>query len=329
MKKALFVGGYPNTINKYHRVFFKNFIEQVADSGIECYVIAPISITKLREKSLKIPTIKDEKTAKGTVIHIYRPRFFSFSNFSIGSLKMRVVSEHNYQNSALKVADQLCREHHFDFVYGHFFLAGGLAAVRIGEKYHIPSYIAFGESSYKTQVYDPYGELSKSDIKGLSGIISVSQKNTRELQEHSIFEGVPILTAPNAVDLSLFHRMDKHECRNRLNLPNDEFIVGFVGGFCERKGDKRVLEAVNRLEGVVVAYAGRGDDKPSGEKVVFCKAIEHESVPVFLNAIDLFCLPTLNEGSCNAIVEAGACGVPIISSDLPFNDDLLTSENSI
>ena len=36
-----------------------------------------------------------------------------------------------------------------------------------------------------------------------------------------------------------------------------------------------------------------------------------------------------NEGSCNAIVEAASCGLPIISSDLPFNDDLLTEENSM
>ena len=43
----------------------------------------------------------------------------------------------------------------------------------------------------------------------------------------------------------------------------------------------------------------------------------------------MFCLPTQNEGSCNAIVEAASCGLPIVSSDLPFNDDLLTNENSI
>ena len=37
----------------------------------------------------------------------------------------------------------------FDAVYGHFFLGGGLAAVKIGEEYHKPSYIAFGESDYQ------------------------------------------------------------------------------------------------------------------------------------------------------------------------------------
>lgn len=43
----------------------------------------------------------------------------------------------------------------------------------------------------------------------------------------------------------------------------------------------------------------------------------------------MFCLPTLNEGCSNAIVEAIACGLPIISSNLPFNDDILDSSNAL
>ena len=40
-------------------------------------------------------------------------------------------------------------------------------------------------------------------------------------------------------------------------------------------------------------------------------------------------MPTLNEGCSNAIVEALACGLPVVSSNLPFNEDILDETNSI
>ena len=48
-----------------------------------------------------------------------------------------------------------------------------------------------------------------------------------------------------------------------------------------------------------------------------------------MNCADVFVMPTLKEGCCNAIVEALAMGLPIISSDGAFNDDILNDHNSI
>lgn len=327
IKKALFVGMYPNEVNKYRNVFFQNLIFAIADCGIECVVISPVSITKYRKKIRLIPKSEIHTTERGSKVKVYYPRYISASSIQIGSFNTEIISERLFEQAAMKVAKKLNAS--FDFVYGHFVLYGGLAAIKIGRYLKLPSFFAYGECDFKTEVGNTYGIPKTKEVEGLAGVISVSTKNTNELYDLGFVNNVPVLTAPNSTDLTLFYKRDRMECRKKLGLPEDKYIVGFVGGFIERKGDKRLLEAVNQSEGIYVAYAGRGEVKPSGERVVFCKAMEHNEIPVLLNAVDVFVLPTLAEGSCNAIVEAMACGLPVVSSDLPFNDDVLNSKNSI
>lgn len=327
MKSILFVGMYPNAIDPFRNVFFRNLIFAIADMGIKCVVISPVSITKYGFGISRIPLKEIQSTNNGAKVDVYYPRYISLSAKNIFGYNTCKATEYLFEHCALKTAEKL--NNTFDCVYGHFILLGGLAAVRIGRTLKIPSFIAYGECDYHSEVGCKYGVPSWEQLENLTGIISVSTKNTLELEKVGISKDKPILTAPNSVDMTLFYTMDKNECRKKLSLPIDKFIVGFVGYFKERKGDKRLLEAANQLDDVYLAYAGSGEKPPNGEKVLFCKALNHEDIPVFLNAIDVFCLPTLNEGSCNAIVEAGACGCPIISSDMLFNDDLLNNKNSI
>ena len=327
VKNILFIGMYPNNVNKYCNVFFQNLIFAIADSGVNCTVVSPVPITRYRKRIKTIPKETFHYTTKGNAIKVYYPRYCSASSKQILFFNTEHISEFLFEQSAMSVVKKLTTN--FDAVYGHFFLYGGLAAIKVGNYLNIPSFIAYGECDFESQVKKTYGFPKPKQLVGLKGIVSVSTKNTNELNSLGIVKRVPIITVPNATDLGLFEKLDKVECRKKLNMPLDKFIVGFVGGFIERKGDKRLLKAANEIDDVYLAFAGRGENPPSGERVVFCKALEHHEVSVFLNALDVFCLPTLSEGSCNAVIEAMACGCPVISSDLPFNDDVLTSENSI
>lgn len=327
VRTALFVGMYPNPVSPYRNIFFQNIIFALADKGVDCTVISPVPITKYGKSILNIPRETFHISPSGKRIKVYYPRYISASSKQIGKYNTEKLSENLFEESVMRQLKKVSRS--FDFVYGHFFLYGGLAAVKVGQYLKIPSFIAYGECDFDSQVKQTYGVPSQKQLKSLTGIISVSSKNTNELKSLNMVPTVPILTAPNSTDLSLFYPREKTKCREQLGIPKDIFVVGFVGGFISRKGDKRLLKAVNQLEDVYVAYAGRGDDPPVGEKVIFCETLDHEMVSVFLNTLDIFVLPTLSEGSCNAIVEAMACGIPIISSDLPFNDDALDSNNSI
>ena len=57
--------------------------------------------------------------------------------------------------------------------------------------------------------------------------------------------------------------------------------------------------------------------------------LDHELIPQYMSCADIFVLPTQKEGCSNAVVEALAMGLPVISSDGPFNDDILDEHNSI
>lgn len=323
----LFVGMYPDEYSKYRNVFFQNLIFAMAEAGMNCTVISPVPVTRYRKAVLHVSKERIDITPKGSKVRVIHPRYISLSSKKIGPINTGYYSEKLFQKAAFNAARKLTDT--FDVVYGHFLLAGGLSAIQIGRLKGIPSFFAYGECNYDDEVEQIYGPINEDDIRGLSGIVAVSTNNANILKSKPIFNNIPMIIAPNSVDMSLFYKRDKKKCREELGLPLDKFIVGFVGGFIDRKGDKRLLEAVNGIDDVYVAFAGKGDSPPDGEKVLFCKALEHEQVPVFLNAIDVFCLPTQNEGSCNAIVEAAACGLPVISSNLPFNDDLLTDKNSI
>lgn len=325
--KALFIGSYPNPVEPYKSVFFRELIYQMADQGVDCTVISCASITAYKAKIRNVPSYQEERTAAGNTIRVYRPHIISYSAKKIGKWNTIHATQISVEMAVMKVLKVLNET--FDFVYGHFFLCAGLVAAKVAQRYGIPAYIAYGECSFHTEVESKYGSVKKEEMEGVKGIIAVSSANKEDIMAREFAKDIPVCLSLNAIDPAVFHKKDKQACRAKLGLPADGFIVGFVGYFIDRKGPGRVLEACKDISGVKLAFAGRGGEQPEGENVVFCRALPHEDVADFLNAVDVFCLPTLHEGCCNAVVEAMACGKAIVSSDLPFNHDVLNGENAI
>ena len=65
------------------------------------------------------------------------------------------------------------------------------------------------------------------------------------------------------------------------------------------------------------------------DNILYKGTLEHSLIPEMLSAGDFFVLPTLAEGSCNAIIESLACGLPIITSNSKFNDDIINNKVAI
>ena len=305
---------YPDRY-KVHYPFVKQLVDEFARQGHNCSVISPYSITKNKRF---YPVVE-----KDGPVTVYRPNYLSFSKVKIGKVRLSDYFRRKALMRAIRILPQKP-----DVVYCHFWECA-VEAFPYASKYHIPLFVASGESTIATLINPD--EISQAVRDYISGVVCVSTKNKEESISLGLTTEDKCIVKPNAVNSNLFKKLDKSKCRKKLGISDDKFVVSFVGAFINRKGSKRVSEAISSLKGepVYSIFVGKGDLDPTCENILFKGKLPHEEIPVYLNASDVFVLPTLAEGCCNAIVEAMSCGLPIISSNLPFNWDVLDESNSI
>ena len=244
---------------------------------------------------------------------VYRPRFFSASNLQIGSFNTYRVTELGQIKAIQRTVKKYNLE--FDFVYAHFMM-NGIIAVNALKNYNKPVFVAIGESDLTsfTKMYPK--DYFKQSIKQIRGFVAVSNKLKNQLIDYGISDN-KIFMKPNAVDLTKFYKRNKVEMRKKYKLPMDLKLVAFVGRFLPHKGPLRVLDAVRNLDNVGALFMGNGPQEPMGTSVIFKESVPSHTIPELLSAADIFVLPTQREGSCNAIAEAIACGLPVVSSNIP------------
>lgn len=310
-------------------VFLDNVVSRFADRGITCNVIAPQSIVRyLFKGNARREFVSKRMSPGGREYTVYSPLYLVFPKWKIGKLRTSDWSKYSFFR-ALKRAYRK-NGLNADLVYSHFFQAG-IPGVWLAKKLGVPSFIANGEADTVSSLKALSPKLIRQTLEDVTGIISVSTKNKDEVVElygsDKVLEKTRIIV--NAADPERFHKRDQKQCRQALGYPENAFILSYTGSFIPRKGTKKVSRAVDQFDDVHAIFIGVGEDKPECKNILHMGRVPNEKIGLYLGASDVFVLPTLAEGCCNAIVEAVSCGVPVISSDLPFNYDVLDDSCSI
>lgn len=309
--------GYPTKNDAYY-TFVEQLCKEFAKQGVNVKVVSPQSITSaiIHKKKLH-PLYREDSVSGHGRLEIFQPLYFSlpdrFKKFNNWS---KYIS-----TRLLKTKFSSC-----DMCYCHFWSSSILANYLFKDSNkHI--FVATGESDIKKLLGNTLADVKK--IKNIKGVIAVSTKNLEESVSLGLTERNKVRVFLNSIDHNLFHKLDKSASRLELGFPQEAFIVTFIGGFIERKGALRLAAALSEIDGIHSIFIGKGDQNPNCPNILYKGPVPHKKIPLYLNASDVFVLPTLNEGCCNSIIEAMACELPIVSSNLPFNWDLLNEDNSV
>nr|QNO45262.1 D-inositol-3-phosphate glycosyltransferase [Methanosarcinales archaeon ANME-2c ERB4]QNO46819.1 D-inositol-3-phosphate glycosyltransferase [Methanosarcinales archaeon ANME-2c ERB4] len=271
-------------------------------------------------------------------IEVYHPRFFSIPGV------LKCLDGIFFFLSLLSPLRRIRNNFDFDIIDAHFSYPEGLGAVLLARFFNRPVTITLRGTIVPLSKYLLRRVQIIYALRNATKVFSVSNS----LKEKAVSLGIEsskILPIPNGVDMEKFFPVPKDEARQELDLLLDKKIIISVGGLVKRKGFHRVLavlpEVTEKYKEILYVIVGgptvEGDLGPELKKQVkelnldghvhFTGPLPHDQVRKWLNAADIFCLATSNEGWANVFFEAMACGKPVVTTKVGGNEEVVKSAN--
>lgn len=241
---------------------------------------------------------------------------------------------------ALPTLRRLRRGPGFDVLDAHFGYPDGYAASLLGRWLGVPVTITLRGNETAKAGSLPLRQRIRGALGQATRVFTVSDS----LRRFALGLGVDpqrVEVVPNGVDSGRFIPVDRSEARARLGVPPESRVLVTVGSLIERKGFHRVIDCLPALrrEFPDLLYLIVGGTSPEENwrarleqqvdrlglraHVRFLGVIMPDELRHPLSAADVFVLATSREGWANVLLEAMACGLPVVTTDVGGNAEVV------
>ena len=317
--KVLFLSNlYPNPQEPTRATFNKQKIAHLRKL-CDVVVVAPVSWFPFKELFSKHhKDIPAREVVDGLEIHhprvFYTPKCF------------RSLHGLFYYLSVRPLISEIHKTFPFDVIFASWVYPDGFAAMKLAKALKKPFAVLAHGSDIHVQVKSALRRrLIAKTLKNADKVIAVSKDLGKKMEELGVDPG-KISVVYDGVDHDVFSLQDKDEARRRLGISREGKIVLFVGNLLEIKGLQYLLHAIMALKNkdCRLFIVGEGSLRKKllgmiralslGDRVVLTGGRSHKENALWMNAADLFCLPSLSEGVPSVVLEAFSCGTPVVAT---------------
>ena len=229
-----------------------------------------------------------------------------------------------------------------DLILNYWVYPDGYAAVKVGKELGIPVVTTAIGTDLNRSLSGFTRRLTEWALKNSDLVVTVSQG----LAERAVALGAPrnnVTAILNGCDNAIFFPTDKLSSRSSVNIDGRDELILYVGRLDPLKGLLELVQASAQLSSsrplLRLVMVGEGPARRPIEELAkelnFSSRLRLESpcpsakVAEWMNAADVFALPSYAEGCPNVLVEALNCGTPVVASNVGGIPELVDPERAI
>ena len=329
MKILYLTGLFPTPQRENGGIFVQKRLEVLAKRGVDFQVLVPVDERTAPLRFFLRLMGKGNSQGKWPRVFDSRGITYFFFPEPMGFWKRFVKFDRNSEFffSGLKKSFDFSG---FECVHSHWLFPHGHLSYLIWKEFGIPYLVTAhgGDVNVLPKKYPKIVPLVRDALENARFSLFVSGKLLQTAKQELGFSGKNALVIPNGVDTKLFHVMEEspgalpvaEKCKGKK-------VIGFVGNLVWEKRADRFPDIFHHVEknwkDVFFLIIGAGPlgkylkkEFEGRDNVFLSGEIPHEQVPWYLNLMDVLILPSRKEGFGCVSLEANACGVPVVGSDI-------------